>query len=154
MRTTETIRIILVEPIATEEELREAQEALDMLQGAEPGSEAASKHSRIARMIRDYEQRGRRAVRNAGEASAEWTSEHRSGIGWIAAGAASVAAAGLGLARWKKAKEEATLRGRVRSLADRSTKRVAKVGKAGKKVGKKAGKTGWQSARNRIKHLT
>jgi hypothetical protein len=150
MQTTETISIILVEPIATEAELRAAQEALQMLEGARPGSEEDSKRTRIARMVRDYEQRGRQAVRNAGEASAEWTSEHRSGIGWIAAGAASVVAAGLGLVRWRKAKQEATVRGRLRSLADRSTKRAEKVGKASKN----AGKAGWKGAKNRIKNLT
>ena len=146
MRSKETISIIVVEPIDNETQLRAAQEALDRLKGAEPGSEEDSQRYRIAQMIREYENRGAKALRNAGEASAEWTSEHRGGLGWLAAGAASVAAAGLGLNRWRKGKEEASVRGRLRSLVNGSAKGVGRGGKAGK--------AGWKGARDRIKKLT
>jgi len=149
MQTRETFTIILVEPIASEDELLAAQEALEMLREAEPGSENESKRSRIAGMVREYEQRSVEALRNAGEASAEWTSDHKSGLGWIAGGAASIAAATFGLIRWRKAKRPQTVRDRIGSFADRSTK---SIGKAGKKAGK-AGKSGWKGARSRVKSL-
>ncbi len=141
MPTTETFSIIIVEPIMSEEEFRAAQRALAMLDDAEPGSPEHSKRSRIAEMIRSYEERGRNAVRHAGEASAEWTSDHRSGLGWLAGGLVSIAAA-LGIARWRKSQRPKTLRGRVGAFAEKSTKRIAG-----------AGKDGVRGAKNRVKSL-
>jgi len=135
MPTTETFSIIIVEPIMSEAEFRAAQRALAMLDEAEPGSEEHSTRSRIAEMIRSYEERGVEAVRQAGEASAEWTSDHRSGLGWLAGGVASLAAA-FGIARWRKSRQPKTIRGRIGAFADRSTGRIRKAGKAGVKGAK------------------
>jgi len=140
MPTTETFSIIIVEPIMSEEEFRAAQRALEMLGDAEPGSPDHSKRSRIAEMIRSYEERGRDAVRHAGEASAEWTAEHRSGLGWIAGGVVSIAAA-LGIARWRRSQRPKTLRGRVGAFAEKSTQRIAGVGKAGVREAKSRAKS-------------